>query len=112
MRRVIEATHHQARWWNLRRSHRQGQPTQAVGDELGEGLIAYADEHASMEMSIANSFEAKWAVVRGKAHVYLNKAQASDGQDSDSQSQQVEVVQVEIEVSSEVEESGSEDEGR
>ncbi len=81
-----------------------------MSDELAEGLTAYADEHADMETSIADMFEAKWAVVRDKAYAYLNNE--GGGSSSQPQPQQVEVVQVEIEVASEVEESGSEDEER
>ncbi len=112
MRRVIEATRHQARWWNLVRSARQGHvsPTDPVDEELAEGLNAYADEHADMETAIADSFEAQWAVIRQKAREYLKDTDV--GGQSQSSSDRVEVVQVEIDVASEVEESGSEDDER
>ncbi|RDX42700.1 hypothetical protein OH76DRAFT_1362279 [Lentinus brumalis] len=92
---------------------RQGQAslTRPVSDELAEGLIAYADEHALMETAIAATFEAKWAVVQEKAYAYLNNVPPAGGQDAQAQSQRIEIVQVEIEVASEVENS-SDDEGR
>ncbi len=126
MRRVIAATHHRAREWNLLRSQRQTQttpPFSLLDEDLEEGLVAYADEHAHMESMLAAAFEAKWEVIQQKAREYLTSttpdrlttrgrttvnatAQGESGADVDT----TEVVHVEIEVASEVEDSEGEDE--
>ncbi len=127
MRRVLAATQHGARHWNLLRSRRQTQltpPMSLLDEELEEGLVAYADEHAYMESQLAAAFEAKWAVIQQKAREYLASttperfgasssttvappAQAGERSVEGGNS---EVVHVEIEVASEVEESEGEDE--
>ena len=90
MRRVIDATRHEASGWNLRRSQRQGQAslTEPVDAALDEGLKAYADEHAAMESALAQKFETKWAAVRVLAQQAISPSSA-DGASASHPHQQI-----------------------
>lgn len=62
MRRVIEYCGWKASWWKQQASQRGD-----VSPELAEGLLAFAEEQAAMEDSIAVRFASQWAPVRKKA---------------------------------------------
>ncbi|RPD67932.1 hypothetical protein L226DRAFT_474192, partial [Lentinus tigrinus ALCF2SS1-7] len=85
--------------------------------ERERGLVAYADEHASVERALASAFLSKWAVIREKAQEYLTgtttaatEAPSSSTPGQGGRGNVGEVVLVEIEVSSEVEEGDGEEE--
>ena len=62
MRRVIEYCGWKASWWKQQASQRGD-----VSPELAEGLLAFAEEQAAMEDSIAIRFASQWAPIRKRA---------------------------------------------
>ncbi|KIM75537.1 hypothetical protein PILCRDRAFT_78724, partial [Piloderma croceum F 1598] len=62
MRRVIEYCGWKASWWKQQASQRGD-----VSPELAEGLLAFAEEQAAMEDSIAIRFASQWAPVHKRA---------------------------------------------
>ncbi|KAL1947382.1 hypothetical protein VTO73DRAFT_14343 [Trametes versicolor] len=102
MRRVISATQHIAKEWNLRRSRRQSQAAgaSATDQDLDEGLAAYADEHCAMETLRATALEEKWRAVRSHASALINGGPLSSDPVPLSPREPSAVVELAVEVAS------------
>lgn len=100
MRRVISATQHIAKEWNLRRSRRQSQAAgaSATDQDLDEGLAAYADEHCAMETLRATALEEKWRAVRSHANALINGGPLSSDPVPSSSRESSAVVELAVEV--------------
>jgi hypothetical protein len=66
MRRVIAFGHWKVVWWRKRFDCRLG-----VGEDLSEGLRAYAAEHAHLELVFVEKLVTKWDDVRERARLVL-----------------------------------------
>lgn len=65
---MIEFSEWKVRWWK-----EQAFQWQDVSSELAEGLRAFAEEQADMEVTIANRFASQWAPVRRRALPVIDK---------------------------------------
>jgi hypothetical protein len=55
-RRVVAFMHWHAEWWLSHRSRRD-----PVGDDMREGLVAYAERQAFLRRRMASHFQALWS---------------------------------------------------
>jgi hypothetical protein len=90
MRQMIEYCGWKASWWKQQASQRGD-----VSPELAEGLLAFAEEQAAIEDSIAVRFASQWAPIRKRASSLITKFWGTepDGMDiimSDSEEEIVE----------------------
>jgi hypothetical protein len=76
MRRVLMFCEWKNGWWKDQVSKRDN-----LSSELAEGLHAYAREQAAMELSLADSFTAKWAAVRLRAQPLVSRFWGSESDD-------------------------------
>ena len=68
MRRVLVFCEWKNAWWKDQVTQRP-----AVSPEVDEGLLAYAQEQAAMEMALSVSFARKWSAVCTRARPLINK---------------------------------------
>lgn len=69
MRRVVVYYQWKADWWRSQLGFRE-----EADEPMVEGLKAYAEEHATLALELANSFRAKWYAVRREARSLIEKA--------------------------------------
>ena len=83
MERTLTTFTYMASWWGRRTDRIQVLGANAAGElgagqELSEGLLAYANEHAEMYQGLHQRFEATWKTVRDAAQLFLARNSVLD----------------------------------
>ncbi|EIM80065.1 uncharacterized protein STEHIDRAFT_68684, partial [Stereum hirsutum FP-91666 SS1] len=84
MERTLVTFSHMSTWWEGRTERTEAlagenqDPEVSVEQELKEGLLAYAGEHADMYLGLREAFEERWMVVRQAALLFLARKSILD----------------------------------